>query len=229
MLNLFAATGYINYAKSARLYLQQMLELPMSHPWLHSKLSTEGHFFIRRTDEFWAGLWPDLVIEQVLMRSIKNRGGLTRGRGMSESVCMLWIRSMHCCGMMHQAMASLTNHTHSTSDQHEELGKSRISRDQKDFDEVAIWINEMNPFDANRVKLQSLTSGLTANEHVDCDNAETVGQNIQNKLDDQIFLRCSVKRGDQVTSSASMKNIVKVNKQSLNIDPLKLFTRLLGF
>ena len=32
MLNLFAATGHFNYAKSARLYLQLMKDLPESHP-----------------------------------------------------------------------------------------------------------------------------------------------------------------------------------------------------
>ena len=72
MINLFAASGHINYAKSARLYLQLMVELPTSHPWLYNKLSSEGHYFIRRTEKFWSGLWPDLVIEQVLMRLIKN-------------------------------------------------------------------------------------------------------------------------------------------------------------
>ena len=34
MHNLFAATGHINYAKSAQLYLQQMNMLPEMHPWL---------------------------------------------------------------------------------------------------------------------------------------------------------------------------------------------------
>ena len=32
ILNLFAATGHINYAKSARLYLQLMIDLPNTHP-----------------------------------------------------------------------------------------------------------------------------------------------------------------------------------------------------
>ena len=35
--NLFAATGHNNYAKSARLYLQMMYELPTKHPWLYKK------------------------------------------------------------------------------------------------------------------------------------------------------------------------------------------------
>lgn len=37
MLNLFAATGHINYAKCARLYLQQMNELPSKYPDIYEK------------------------------------------------------------------------------------------------------------------------------------------------------------------------------------------------
>ena len=88
-------------------------------------------------------------------------------------------------------------------------------------------MREANPFDTTRVQLHSLTSGLTADKNVNCDNAESIGYDIQKKLDDQIFVKCSVKRGDQVISLGSMKNVVKVKKQSLSIDPMKLFTRLL--
>ena len=35
MLNLFAATGHYNYAKSTRLYLQMIQKLHESHPWLY--------------------------------------------------------------------------------------------------------------------------------------------------------------------------------------------------
>jgi hypothetical protein len=65
MLNLFAGTGHIYYAKSARLYLQRMLELPHTHPWMHYKLAVDGFHVIRRSERYWTGLWPDLVIEQV--------------------------------------------------------------------------------------------------------------------------------------------------------------------
>ena len=40
---------------------------------------SEGNFIIRRSDRNWAGLAPDLAIEQVLMRSLKSNVGLTRG------------------------------------------------------------------------------------------------------------------------------------------------------
>ena len=47
MTNLFAATGHINYGKSARIYLQLMLDRENTNPWLHQKFSEEGLFVIR--------------------------------------------------------------------------------------------------------------------------------------------------------------------------------------
>ena len=46
MLNLFTATGLLNYAKSARTYLQITLDLPNSDPWLHEKFF-QGLFEVR--------------------------------------------------------------------------------------------------------------------------------------------------------------------------------------
>ncbi len=73
---LFAATGHFkfNYAKkSARMYLQLMLELPAGHPWLYEQFTEHGYHTVRRSDRYWAGLWTDLTIEQLMMRSIKSR------------------------------------------------------------------------------------------------------------------------------------------------------------
>ena len=77
MLNLFAATGHYNYAKCGRMYLQQMLELPSNYPRLYKSFKENGYHTIRRSNRYWTGLWSDLVIEQVMMKSIKSRGGLT--------------------------------------------------------------------------------------------------------------------------------------------------------
>ena len=73
---------------------------------------------VRRSERLWAGLWTDIVIEQVLMRSLKSRGDLTRGRGMTESVRQQWVYSMHACAAIHDAMTSLTGKHHTTSHQH---------------------------------------------------------------------------------------------------------------
>ncbi|CAG2256701.1 unnamed protein product [Mytilus edulis] len=48
------------------------------------------------------------MIEQVLMRSVKTAGGLTRGRGMGESQRSQWLLSMPACADMNQAIQELT-------------------------------------------------------------------------------------------------------------------------
>ena len=97
MLNLFAATGHHNYAKCGRLYLQMIQELPETHPWLYEQFAVNGCHTVHRSDRPWTGIWTDLGIEQILMRSLKSRGGLTRGRGLTESVRLTWVYTMHQC------------------------------------------------------------------------------------------------------------------------------------
>ena len=72
-----------------------MLELPKDFPWLHYMFIKQGFHAVRRSNRYWGGLWTDLVIEQVMMKSIKSQEGLTRGRGITESVRLQWILSMH--------------------------------------------------------------------------------------------------------------------------------------
>ncbi len=85
MLPYMAASGHNLYTKSAMLYLQQMsnLKTQHQHPDVQQHFD-EGLHVIRRSNRLWAGLSSDLIIEQVLMRSLKTSGGLTRGRGMTE-------------------------------------------------------------------------------------------------------------------------------------------------
>ena len=97
MFNLFAATGHSNYAKSARLYLQIMKELPINFPDLYAQFTHIGYHTVRRSNRFWSGIWTDFAIKQVLMRSLKIRGGLTCGRGMTQNVTLTWVHTMHAC------------------------------------------------------------------------------------------------------------------------------------
>ena len=94
MLGLFAATGHNNYAKSAHLYVQQLSNLSQSHPQLYVQF-INGHHTVRRSDRLWAGLSPDFVIEQTMMKPLKSRGGLTRGRGMHETIRQTWLNQLN--------------------------------------------------------------------------------------------------------------------------------------
>jgi len=52
---------------------------------MYNNLSSGSHS-IRRFNRFWGGLLTDLIVEQVMMKAVKGRGGLTHGRGMTDSV-----------------------------------------------------------------------------------------------------------------------------------------------
>ena len=132
------------YAKSSRLYLQLMRELPTYHPWLYRCFTEQEFHAVRRSNRFWAGLWTDLIIEQVMMRSIKSRGGLTRGRGVAETVRLQWIYSMHKCAAVHDAMTTVTDLKHMTSEQHVEFGTSRSTCDYEDLIKIQDWFDQPN-------------------------------------------------------------------------------------
>ena len=230
MLNLFAATGHIHYAKSSRLYLQLMRELPTDHPWLYHCFTEEGFHTVRRSNRHWAGLWTDLIIEQVMMRSIKSRGGLTRGRGVAETVRLQWIYSMHKCAGVHDAMTTTTNLKHRTSEQHIELGTSRSKRDYEDLRKIQEWFNQYEPFNLNQPKLCSLSSGLTAADDggVNCDQTEPAGAKIHKQLDKVSAIDASIKRSDQVRSLDHLHPGIELDKKKVHVNPTQLFSRLIA-
>ena len=63
------------------------------------------------------------------MRTVKNRGVSARGRGMTESVHLLWVLSGHRCVEVHEAITELSGSKYTTREQHFELGNSGKSRD----------------------------------------------------------------------------------------------------
>ena len=93
------------------------LELDHTEVYRHFKA---GHHVLRRTDRFWGGLATDLTIEQILMRSVKSSGGLTRGRGIGDAQRAQWILSIPACADYNSAMHGLTGVGYFTSDQHKE-------------------------------------------------------------------------------------------------------------
>ncbi len=65
MIPLFHAAGHLAYAKTARLYIEQMEGLSniMSDE-QYRDFTDGGYFTIRRTEKFWSGNFSDQTIEQ---------------------------------------------------------------------------------------------------------------------------------------------------------------------
>ena len=122
-----------------------MRSLETDHGDVHRKCEA-GFHVVRTSTRLWAGLSTDLVIEQVLMRSLKTSSGLTRGRGMTERQRVIWLLSMPACTEMSRAMLELTGVSYSTGEQNKDMTKSRQAWDMKDTWTLLLALAERNPF-----------------------------------------------------------------------------------
>ena len=230
MLNLFAAADHYNNAKCGRMYLQQMLELPSNYPRLYKSFKENGYHIIRRSNRYWTGLWSDLVIEPVMMMLIKSRGGLTRGRGMTESVRHQWVYTNHACAAIHDAMTKITNLSLLSSEQHLKMGKTRKERDYKDLLTRYNWLSTHSAFDAADDRLRSISSGITVPHNnclINCDNTERIGEAIQMGLDGTFLHTAKNKSKSKIQQIDSLYNTVVIKEgKYINLKPTSLFTRL---
>jgi hypothetical protein len=225
MLPYLAAAGHNLYAKSLSLYLQDMAGLPSKNPKVYQDF-LNGHHVLRRSDRFWAGLSTDLMIEQMLMRSVKSSGGLTRGRGMSESQRALWLLSMPACGDISSAMQEATDMEFFTSEQHTESTTARMKRDDKDMKELLKYMLPRNPFTFNlAMSLRSISTGVTADPTTNVDRAKDIGLSIVESMVGKAVSEFKFKKKDQAVTM-DVKRCARVDGERLQVDPQLLFQRL---
>ncbi len=177
---IFAAAGHYNYLKSAYFYVQEMNQLHIKHPDVFRKFQN-GYHVIRRSNQFWAGLSSDLVIEQTLMRSLKTCGGLTRGSGMSEEQIALWTMSTPISAQYNAGMQEFTNLSYSTSEQHKELTSARMSRDLLDLQKISSKLIGCSPF-SPEPSLRNIVNGVVAHELVNVHEYEEVARAIMHNM-----------------------------------------------
>ena len=120
------------------------------------------------------------------MRSVKSRGGLTRGRGMNESVRHMWGLTLIYSASMHDAMINLTGIFTKSSEQHIDLRPSRRKQDKEQGLKFTAWLQERNPFGFEDENLHSLSTeiiSMARKDSVNCEDAEELGLKIKKELD----------------------------------------------
>ncbi|CAC5394798.1 unnamed protein product [Mytilus coruscus] len=192
MLPHLAAAGHYLYTKSALIRLTQMLNLKTKHPDVYAHFMC-GHHVIRRSDRLLAGLSTDLIIEQVLMRSIKSTGGLTRRRGMGEAQRTQWLLAMPVCAEYNNVMQQVTGAGHKSSNQHVESKRTRKEKDQKDIVTLHEFLKERSPFTEDK-SLRSIETSMVANDEANFDNAREIGHKILIYMTEQLVLNFHLKR-----------------------------------
>ena len=109
------------------------------------------------------------------MRNLKTSAGLTRGHGMTERQRVIWLLSMPACADMSHAMLELTGDRYSTSEQNEDMTKSRQARDMKDNRKLLLVLAERNPL-TTHTDLINIMTGIHAESSVNVEKAREVGR-----------------------------------------------------
>lgn len=226
MLPYFHASGHFLYAKSAHMYLQDMLQLEKKMDvFEYDKFMNRGFFTIRRTNKFWSGVWSDMAIEQALMKEIKTFGGLTHGRGLTESVIAKWILSAIVLLDVTKSIGDFCNVNYVTSEQHIDSRSSRISKDNTDLKKLIEFFNIHNPFPKTKF-IMSIASGLKGDEYINCYKALEEGNLSLQSIVGKTFGDVKFERKKKVLALNSMSSSVKVGDDILAIDPTLLFQRI---
>ena len=158
------------------------------------------------------------------MRSLKTTGGLTRGRGLTESQQLIWLMSTPACANINLAMQQLTGVNYLTSEQHKDVTKARQNRDAEDTSKLLEALKDWDPF-APDPSVQSISSGVLANSKVNVDTAKQVGKSILNDMKGRSVRDCKFCHIDQAITLISGSNI-KVHGQQVQVDLVLLFQRL---
>ena len=138
----------------------------------------EGKAVIRRVEAEWGENETDKVIEQDLMRLIKSKGGLTRGRGISDSTMHRFTNALPMTVPMRSTLEKYCNvHSHS-SEQYKDLRQvSKVSQYQhiKCFVE---WLDLHSPFPQESQALTNISNGTVAEKNVNCHKAIEIGMEL---------------------------------------------------
>ena len=205
------------------MYSQCTSELESVNPIVHDRYK-KGGFVIRRSGRYWAGLLCDLVIEQVLMRSLKSTGGLTRGSGMTAVQRAIWILSKPICSKYGLIMAENTGVLYTSNEQHQSATKSRVTRDKLDTDKVYERLSDVSPFTEDP-SLRNIVNAVIANKASNVDDFYTIGERLTRKMVGQNVFNFEFKRSERVKNMSSEITLDK--KVDVRIDPALLFQRLL--
>ncbi|GBN72141.1 hypothetical protein AVEN_33226-1 [Araneus ventricosus] len=100
-----------------------------------------------------------------------------------------------------EAFAEVTDES---SDQYISLSKSWQTRDTSDLKKFLIWLKQHSPF--NRYEeLIFLFSGIVADDRVNCDSAQELGENAAKGIVGKRFADVTLKRKVQVFTLAAME------------------------
>ncbi|KAJ8677659.1 hypothetical protein QAD02_013446 [Eretmocerus hayati] len=227
MLPYYHASGHNFYAKSLHLYLQRMLALEDTmNPEEQNKFFEQGYCTIRRSRKFRSGIWPDLTIEQILIRAMKSAGELTYGRGTDESNVTKWITTTLALIDVCTAVEEFCGVSYSSGDQHQSLEHSQISRFAGSSELMRQFFATYHPFPVTG-DIRSIYSGIVGDPPIiNCHKALEVGTESLKSIIGKTFGDVKFERKRRVLPLSAVTSSVKIDGRTVPIKPLLILQRI---
>ena len=162
------------------------------------------------------------------MRSLKSRGGLSRGTGFKEVQRNTYIYSRPICAMVSDKVQELAGISFCTTKNHLVTNSSRparVHRDNEDCSKLIQFYRENNPFPQRDGNPMNLVTGVVADDSVNVFDAVGIGQRIISSMAGATVSAHTFK----VSSYAvNMKKKIKITNggESVLVDNALLFQRL---
>ncbi|XP_033218285.1 uncharacterized protein LOC117173754 [Belonocnema kinseyi] len=169
-----------------------------------------------------------MVIEKTLMKHMKSIGGITHGRGFTESVLNKWIFGLPVAYHVCENIEKFCGITSSTSFQHIELRDSSIKKDEKDVQTFFEWLQQHFPFTCSE-DLMSISSGIVASEDINCHEAVQIGEKLLKEvvIEAKKFADLTIKRKNKAKANSASNSTVKVADEVVEIDTSQLLQRII--
>ena len=177
--------------------------------------------------DFGVETLPIKPLNKNLMRPFRSSGGMTRGRGITDSTLTKWIHSFPQCISICESLEKFANIHTTPSEQDKDLRLSSQTRDHKDFETLLQWLKAHSPFTFSYQRsVVVISTGIVADSSVNSDLAYDVGSSAAARINDKIFSELKLKRNDRVKTISGGTNTVKIRGKSVVVNPTLLFSRI---
>ena len=105
-----------------------------------------------------------------------------------------------------------------TSEQHVDARSARTSRDNIDLQKVDSWLAQHPPF-PKCTELFSISSGVVADNSINCHGADKVGGKLLEHTAEQFFKNMKLHRKDWVNTFAIMSRSVTIDSENIRLFP----------
>ena len=125
--------------------------------------------------------------------------------------------------------SSALSEQHVAPKYHKELQPACQKRDTADLVKFINWLKTHNPFYPKyQTQLISVFTGISADETINCDRADVVGEELQNEMVGNGFAELNLKRPAKVLSISAMTSTIKLRDRSVVVDQQQMLNQVLA-